>query len=90
MAKNYFGEDVAERYDDPEDEMGQAAAIDPVVDLIAGLAGEGAALEPGSAPGGSRFPCSAPRQVHGIDLSEAMVAKLRAKAAPKRVERHDR
>src|SRR6187200_3028080 len=66
MSTNYFGEDVAARYDDPADEMSQAAAIDPVVDFIAALADEGAALELGIGTG-------------RIALSEAMVARLQAK-----------
>ena len=56
MTRNYFGEDVAERYDDPDDEMYQAAAIDPVVDFIADLAGDGAALELGIGTGRIALP----------------------------------
>ena len=65
MKRNYFDEDVAERYDDPDDEMEQAAAIDPVVDFLADLAGDGAALELGIGTGrialplaGAASPCT--------------------------------
>src|SRR6476646_1149284 len=80
MATNYFGEDVAARYDDPDDEMSQPTAIDPVVDFIAALAGDGAALELGIGTGRIALPLSLRGvRVHGIDLSEAMVARLQAK-----------
>ena len=80
MSTNYFGEDVAARYDDPDDEMSQAAAIDPVVDFIAALAGDGAALELGIGTGRIALPLARRGvRVHGIDLSEAMVARLQAK-----------
>jgi SAM-dependent methyltransferase len=80
MTRNYFGEDVAARYDDRDDEMSQAAAIDPVVDFIAELAGDGAALELGIGTGRIALPLSQRGvRVCGIDLSEAMVARLQAK-----------
>jgi SAM-dependent methyltransferase len=80
MSTNYFGEDVAARYDDPDDEMSQTATIDPVVDFIASLAGDGAALELGIGTGRIALPLAQRGvRVHGIDLSEAMVARLKAK-----------
>jgi len=80
MPENYFGERVAGRYDDTEGEMFQAAAIDPVVDFLAALAGDGAALELGIGTGRIALPLARRGvRVHGIDLSEAMVARLRAK-----------
>jgi len=79
MTANYFGEDVAARYDDP-DEMSQPEAIDPVVDFLTALAGDGAALELGIGTGRIALPLSQRGvRVHGIDLSEAMVARLQAK-----------
>src|SRR5438105_4798272 len=60
--------------------MFQPAAIDPVVDFLAGLAGSGDALELGIGTGRIALPLAARGvRVHGIDLSEAMVAELRAK-----------
>lgn len=44
-APDYFGPGVAEQYDDPDDPMFSAEVLDPTVDLLAGLAGDGGALE---------------------------------------------
>src|SRR5690242_2699431 len=80
MPENHFGEDVAARYDDPADRMFDPAAIAQVVDVLAGLAGDGAALELGIGTGRIALPLTRRGvRVHGIDLSEAMVARLRAK-----------
>lgn len=76
----HFGESVAATYDDPEHEMFQPAAIDSAVDLLAELAGHGRALE--LAIGTGRIALPLARRgvpVHGIDMSRAMVARLRAK-----------
>ena len=76
----YFGEDVAATYDGPEEGMFAAAAVDPAVDLLARLAGGGRALELGIGTGRIALPLAARGvPVHGIDLSRAMVARLRAK-----------
>src|SRR5262249_44480515 len=80
-------EDVAARYDDPDDEMFQPAAIEPAVDLLAELAGDGAALELGIGTGRIALPLAARGvPVRGIDLSEAMVERLRAKPGGERIE----
>jgi SAM-dependent methyltransferase len=80
MHENHFGEEVAARYDDPSDPMFDPAAIQPVVDVLADLAGDGAALELGIGTGRIAVPLAERGvRVHGIDLSEAMVARLRAK-----------
>jgi SAM-dependent methyltransferase len=77
---DYFGEGVAERYDETLADMFDAAVVDPAVDFLAGLAGEGAALELGIGTGRIALPLTARGvPVHGIDLSEAMVAQLRGK-----------
>ena len=76
----YFGEQVAARYDELTAERFAPAAVEPAVDLLAGLAGRGRALELGIGTGRIALPLarrSVP--VHGIDLSRAMVARLRAK-----------
>jgi SAM-dependent methyltransferase len=76
----YFGERVAASYDDPSDGMNQPAAIDPAVSLLAELAGDGAALELAIGTGRIGLPLSQRGvPVHGIELSKAMVARLRAK-----------
>jgi SAM-dependent methyltransferase len=74
-----FDERVAATYDD-DPEMFAAEAIDPVVDLLADLAGGGRALE--LAVGTGRIALPLARRgvpVHGIELSRAMVARLRDK-----------
>jgi SAM-dependent methyltransferase len=80
VPKNYFGKDVAERYDESSADMFDPAVIEPTVDFLAELAGHGAALELGIGTGRIALPLSQRgTRVHGIDLSEAMVAKLREK-----------
>ena len=79
-ADGYFDERVAARYDDSEAEMIEAEAIDPVVDVLVELAGSGRALELGIGTGRIALPLARRGvSVHGIDLSKAMVARLRAK-----------
>ncbi|MFE6684941.1 class I SAM-dependent DNA methyltransferase [Streptomyces sp. NPDC057743] len=76
----YFGEGVAARYDADEAEMFAAEAVDPAVTLLARLAGRGRALELGIGTGRIALPLARRGvPVHGIDLSRAMVARLRAK-----------
>src|SRR6476659_5992715 len=80
MPENYFGEDVAARYDDPSDSMFAPSAIAPVVDLLAELAGTGDALELGIGTGRIAVPLTERGvRVHGIDLSPAMLRHLAAK-----------
>src|SRR5881398_1765157 len=71
----YFGESVAARYDQTSAEM-----FEPAVDLLAELAGGGRALEFGIGTGRIALPLTQRGvPVHGIDLSRAMVARLRSK-----------
>ncbi len=80
MPEDHFGEEIAAHYDDPSDEMFQPAVIEPVVDFLADLAGDGAALELGIGTGRIALPLAQRGvEVHGIDLSDAMVARLRGK-----------
>jgi SAM-dependent methyltransferase len=75
----WFGEDVASRYDEDE-EISAPEAVDPVVDLLAELAGPGPVLELGIGTGRIALPLSQRGvEVHGIDMSRAMVARLHAK-----------
>jgi SAM-dependent methyltransferase len=86
MPDDHFGEDVAERFDERYAHKAVAAVVDPIVALIADLAGSGAALEFGVGTGRIALPLARRGvHVHGIDLSEAMVARLRAKAGAERV-----
>jgi hypothetical protein len=76
----YFDERIAERYDATSQEMFEPAVVEPVVSFLADLAGEGGALELGIGTGRIALPLSQRGvRVHGIDLSAAMVARLRAK-----------
>src|SRR5437773_12581988 len=77
VPEDYFGEQVAARYDDAQGEMFQAAAIDPVVDFLADLAGHGAAPELGIGTGRIALPLAQRGiRVHGIEFSVAMNARL--------------
>ncbi len=76
----YFGERVAARYDESSAEMFEPEAVDPVVDFLAELAGSGRALELGIGTGRIAVPLAQRGvPVHGIELSNAMAARLRAK-----------
>ena len=76
----YFDERVAARYDDSESERFDPAVIEATVDFLAELAGRGHALELGIGTGRIAVPLARRGvPVHGIDLSQAMVARLRAK-----------
>jgi SAM-dependent methyltransferase len=76
---DYFPERVAATYDDSSEVFGPGAA-DAVADVLAELAGGGRALELGIGTGRIALPLARRGvPVHGIDLSRAMVARLRAK-----------
>ena len=76
----YFDERVAARYDESSSEMFAREAVEPAVDFLAALAGDGRALELGIGTGRIALPLAGRGvEVHAIDLSQAMVAKLREK-----------
>ena len=76
----HFPERVAATYDDSSDGMFDPAFADTVAEVLAGLAGGGRALELGIGTGRIALPLACRGvEVHGIDLSRAMVARLRAK-----------
>jgi SAM-dependent methyltransferase len=82
----HFGESVAASYDDDAADMYDPAVLEPAVDFLAALAGDGRALEFGVGTGRIALPLAARGvEVHGIDLSEAMLARLRAKPGAERV-----
>src|SRR5215208_8071687 len=87
MPVDHFGEPVAARYDQSSADMFEPPVVAPVVDVLAGLAGDGAALELGIGTGRIALPLAQRGvRVHGIDLSEAMVARLRAKPGAEQIE----
>jgi SAM-dependent methyltransferase len=76
----YFDERVAARYDESAEVMFDAGAVDVVIDLLVELAGIGRALELGIGTGRIALPLAQRGvPVHGIELSKAMAARLRAK-----------
>jgi SAM-dependent methyltransferase len=86
MAVDRFGPDVAERYDERYAYQSEPEVLDPILDFLAELAGEGRALELGIGTGRIALPLAERGvPVHGIDLSEAMVEKLKAKPGAEQV-----
>jgi SAM-dependent methyltransferase len=76
----YFDERVAARYDESSADMFDPAVVEPAVDFLAELAGTGRVLELGIGTGRIALPLARRGvPVHGIDMSNAMVARLRAK-----------
>jgi SAM-dependent methyltransferase len=87
MPEDHFGKEVAARYDVSAADMFDPDVLDPAVDFLAGLAGDGAALELGIGTGRVALPLSERGvRVSGIDLSEAMVAKMREKPGGDAIE----
>jgi SAM-dependent methyltransferase len=87
VPEDYFGEDVAASYDEEDAEMFDPAVVEPTVDFLAELAGDGAALELAIGTGRIALPLSHRGvTVRGIDLSEAMVARLRAKPGAEAID----
>jgi SAM-dependent methyltransferase len=80
MAQNTFDDRIAQAYDRLWPEQNADAIIDPAVDFLAALAGDGAALELGIGTGRIGLPLSRRGvPVHGIEISQAMIDELRAK-----------
>jgi SAM-dependent methyltransferase len=86
MPEDHFGEHIAARYDESSADMFGPAVLDPTVEFLAELAGDGRALELGIGTGRVALPLAQRGvRVHGIDLSEAMVARLRAKPGAEQI-----
>src|SRR6476659_9811653 len=84
---NHFDGRVAQEYDARSAEMFDPSVVDPAVDFLADLAGSGRALELAIGTGRLALPLSGRGvPVAGIELSEAMVDQLRAKAGADRIE----
>ena len=76
MKANYFGEEVAARYD----EGGAELSVEPAVDFLVSRVGDGRALEFGIGTGRIGLPLHERGiPVDGIDLSTAMLKRLKAK-----------
>lgn len=80
MSHDYFDETVAGRYDESVADDFAPDVIESTVDFLAELAGDGPALEMGIGTGRVALPLARRGlSVHGIDLSPAMIDRLRAK-----------
>lgn len=77
----YFDEWVAARYDETYDYQNAPEVVEPVLDLLSELAGDGRALELGVGTGRIALPLAGRGvPVHGIELSRAMAKRLQAKS----------
>ena len=77
----HFDATIAATYDDPLDAMNQPAAIEPAVEFLASLTGDGRALEFAIGTGRIGLPLRRRGvEVHGIELSRAMLEHLEQKA----------
>jgi SAM-dependent methyltransferase len=80
VTENYFDERIAATYEAKWPELFEPAVVDPAVAFLAGLARSGTALELGIGTGRLALPLARRGiRVHGIELSPAMAARLRAK-----------
>ena len=76
----YFDDRVAATYDETTAELFDPAVVERTVDFLAELAGTGTALELGIGTGRIALPLAARGvEVHGIELSRAMTARLHEK-----------
>lgn len=81
----YFNEIVASTYDYDVDSF-NPEAVDPVVNFLAELANGGSALEFGIGTGRIALPLAMKGvEVHGIDISNAMLTKLAQKTGGDRI-----
>ena len=79
-ADGYFDERVAARYDESVAEMFEPSGVEACVAFLAALAGSGRALELGIGTGRIALPLAQRGvPVCGIEMSQAMVARMRAK-----------
>src|SRR5690348_3204312 len=80
MSEDTFAGPVAEGYDKTAAEMFAPELVDPAVDFLAALAGGGPSLELGIGTGRIALPLARRGvEVHGLDRSADMVARLREK-----------
>jgi SAM-dependent methyltransferase len=81
-SSDLWDEETAERYDESSAFMFTAEVLDPAVDFLAGLAGDGPALELAIGTGRVAVPLAERGiPVSGIELSQPMADRLRAKRA---------
>ena len=86
MPQDHFGKKVAAVYDEDVSAMFAPEVLGPTVDLLAGLAGDGATLEFAIGTGRVALPLAARGvPVSGIELSSAMADRLEAKPGAERI-----
>ena len=86
MTSNVWDERVAAGYDAASSEMFDEAVVNPAVDLLAELAGDGRALEFAIGTGRVGLPLSARGvEVAGIELSQPMVDQMMRKPGAERI-----
>ena len=86
MKANHFNEDVARSYDESSAHMFAPQVLGPAVDFLAEHAGDGPALELAIGTGRVALPLSQRgTSVHGIEISDAMVQRLRRKPGADKV-----
>jgi SAM-dependent methyltransferase len=87
VTTNYFDEPVASTYDEDVNGMFDPAVLTPTVEFLAGLAGDRPALELAIGTGRVALPLSERGvKVSGVDLSPAMVDRLRAKPGSEAID----
>jgi SAM-dependent methyltransferase len=87
VPEDHFGEDVAARFDERYGYQAEPEVVEPIVAFLLEHVRGGAALELGVGTGRIALPLAASGvRVHGVDLSEAMVRRLRAKPGAENVE----
>ncbi len=87
MPRDYFGADVAARYDESSASMFDPDVLGPTVEVLAELARGGDALEFAVGTGRVALPLAARGvQVSGIELSIPMADRLRSKDEAQRVK----
>jgi SAM-dependent methyltransferase len=85
--EGFFDERAAAHYDERSAAMSAPEVVGPVVDVLAELAGDGGALELGIGTGRIALPLAERGvRVAGIDNSEAMLSRLRAKPGSEQIE----
>ncbi len=87
VPQDHFEEDVAALYDESSRDMFAPEVLSTTVDVLAELAGDGAALEFAIGTGRVALPLADRGvPVSGIDLSTAMVSRLSAKDGARRIK----
>jgi SAM-dependent methyltransferase len=85
MTSDLWGEDSAARYDRDSADMFADEVLTPTIDFLTDAAAGRRSLEFAVGTGRVALPLSERVEVYGIELSEPMVARLRAKPGSERV-----